>query len=123
MNAVTRRRPTEAQCQDTIIAAARRCGWLVHAERPAVNRSGRWSTPVQGHPGFPDLVLITPDRTQLHLVELKRRPNKLEPAQHVWLDALEQVAAGTTSVHRHVWWVPEGLDEALRFITTTGRTS
>jgi len=96
-------RPTEAQCQATIVEAAKLAGWLVHAERPAVRQSGRWSTPVQGHTGFPDLVLAKAGR--LWMVELKRRPNRVEPAQRRWLEAL--VDCG---VHVRVVWVPEEMD-------------
>lgn len=114
------RRATELECQETIVHAARVCGWLVHAERPAMQRSGKWSTAIQGHPGFPDLVLVTPQRHQIHFVELKRRPNKVEPAQTVWLAAIEEVGRAFPFVHSHVWWVPEGLDRALEFIRQGG---
>lgn len=116
-----RRRPTELQCQQTIVDAARKCGWLVHAERPALARSGKWSTPVQGHAGFPDLVLVTPDRRSVHFVELKRKPNKVEPAQLVWLDALRAVGERTPFVRTHVWWVPEGMPAVLDFLRNEGR--
>ena len=98
------RRPTEAACQATLIAAATRGQWHVHAERPAQVRSGRWATNVQGHTGWPDLALAHPTRGFL-LVELKRRPNRIEPAQQAWHDMLR--AAG---VDVRVWWVPDDLD-------------
>ena len=97
-------RATEAQCQATLIAAATRAGWRVHAERPAQVRTGRWATNVQGHTGWPDLALAHPDRGFL-LVELKRKPNRIEPAQQAWHDLLR--AAG---IDVQVWWVPEELD-------------
>lgn len=97
------RRPTELECEATIIAAARTFGWLVHAERPA--RSGKgWRTPVKGHKGFPDLVLVRPP--QLWIVELKRKPNKVETDQQAWLDALQACGVATFVV-----FVPEQLDE------------
>jgi VRR-NUC domain-containing protein len=101
-------RPTEAQCQATIVAAAQMFGWLVHAERPAVRQSGRWSTPIQGTPGFPDLVLCHPYHRRLWFIELKRRPNRVEPAQQRWLDTL--------AIHTdtRVVYVPEQMDALLR---------
>jgi VRR-NUC domain len=104
-------RATEAECQATIIAAARLGGWLVHAERPAQRRSLAWSTPIQGDPGFPDLVAAHPDRGVLAFIELKRRPNKVEPAQARWHRTLAALGADV-----RVWWVPEELDAVCRFL-------
>lgn len=59
-------RATEAQCQATIIDAATRAGWLVHAERPAQSGKGRWMTNIQGHPGWPDLALVKGSRFGPH---------------------------------------------------------
>lgn len=101
---MTDTRPTEAQCQATIVAAAKLLGWKVHATRQAMTRRG-WRTPVQGHAGFPDLVLVR--GSQLRMVELKRKPNRVEPEQQEWLDAL---AAG---VDVSVAWVPEQMHELL----------
>lgn len=97
--------PTEAACQRTIIEAARMGGWLAHHARPAQMQSGRWATPLQGDPGFPDLVLCRAPR--ILFVELKRRPNKATPAQTRWLDALDN---GINGVEARVVWVPEEMD-------------
>jgi len=112
----TRRRATESECQRTIIDAAGLAGWMCHAERPAVRQSGRWSTPIAGHPGFPDLVLVHPARGILTFVELKRRPNKVEPAQARWHGALAAIGADV-----RVWYVPDDLDEILQFLTRGAR--
>lgn len=106
-------RATEAECQRTVIDAAKLCGWLVHAERPAQSARG-WRTPVQGHAGFPDLVLVHPTRG-LAFIELKRRPNKVEDAQQAWLDVLGRHADA------RVWWVPEQLHELCQFLATQPR--
>jgi hypothetical protein len=106
MNAV---RASEADCQRTIVDAATRLGWLVHAERPAQSGKGRWMTNIQGHAGWPDLVLVKDNR--LVMVELKRRPYKVKPEQTRWHDALR--AAGVVC---GVVWVPEGLDRFLGFL-------
>lgn len=104
-------RPTEAQCQAAIVNAARTAGWLVHHTRPALQRSGKWATPLQGHRGFPDLVMCHPHRHELLIVELKRKPNKIEPDQQRWLDALD--GAGVVAA---VWFVPEEMDDLLATI-------
>lgn len=97
-------RPAELQCERSIIEAAILAGWRVHGERAAMNRSGRYATPIKGHRGFPDLVLVR--GSQLLFVELKRKPNKVEPEQDAWLDALAEIE-GVTAM---VVWVPEGQD-------------
>jgi hypothetical protein len=115
-------RATELECQETIVHAAMAAGWLVHAQRAARTAHG-WRTTIQGHTGFPDLVLVTPDCAELHIVELKRRPNRLEPDQHRWRAALTAVsaAAGDRHIYSHVWWVPDDLQRCLEFITHRGR--
>jgi hypothetical protein len=69
--------------------------------------SGRWATPIQGHAGFPDLLLAR--RDVVRVVELKRKPNRVEPEQHAWIDALR--AAGITT---EICWCPEGMDDFIR---------
>lgn len=105
-------RATEAECQNTIIAAACIHGWRVHAERSAQVRPGKHVTPIQGHKGFPDLVLVRGE--QLWFVELKRKPNKVEPEQEAWLFALADVEG----VRAAIVWVPEGMQA---FIDDLGR--
>jgi hypothetical protein len=76
---------TEADCQATIIEAARTLGYRVHHTRAARSRRG-WRTPVQGDAGFPDLVLA--GHGHLLVVELKRRGNRPTAQQQAWLDTL-----------------------------------
>lgn len=109
MKTVAATRPTEAQCLRTIIQAAKLCGWHIQHSRPAMNGKGRWMTPIQGHAGFPDLILVR--GKELWFVELKRKPNRVEPAQKRWLEML--AATGATV---HVIWVPEGLDAFLTML-------
>ena len=52
---------TERELQGAIIDAARLLGWRVCHFRPARTLNG-WRTPIEGHPGFPDLVLLRPPR-------------------------------------------------------------
>lgn len=97
-------RPSELQCERTIIEAARIAGWRIHGERTAIRQSGRYSTPIKGDAGFPDLILVRDG--ELLAVELKRKPNRVETGQQAWLDALGHVA-GVTAI---VVWVPEQQD-------------
>lgn len=114
MTAVKPRRATELQCQSTIVAAAIRGGWRVHAERTSLTASGRYATAIQGHRGFPDLVLAHPTRGVV-IVELKRKPNKVEDEQQAWLDAL--LDDGLCVM---VWWVPEDLDRHCAWLIGGG---
>ena len=106
-------RPTELECQTSLVAAAKRGGWHVHAERTSRTHSGGYATAIQGHAGFPDLVLAHPTRGAL-LVELKRKPNKVEPHQQEWIDTLN--AAGITAA---VWWVPDELDARCQWLAAS----
>ena len=78
----------ERDFQDRVIAEARVRGWLIAHFRPGMNRSGRWSTPMQGNKGFPDLVLVRPPR--VIFAELKAPKGRISPDQHAWLDGLLQ---------------------------------
>ena len=73
-------RPSESDCQRTIVDAAATFGYRVLSIRPALNRRGDYRTPIQGDPGYPDLTLVHPV-AGVHFVELKRWPNRLEPSQ------------------------------------------
>lgn len=77
---------TEAQYQQRVIDLARTLGYRVAHFRPALTRSGRWATPMQGDKGFPDLVLAKGGRVLL--AELKTDVGRLGPGQQGWLDAL-----------------------------------
>lgn len=90
------------------MAIARAAGWRVHAERTALTASGRYSTPIQGDAGFPDLVMVR--GRHLWFVELKRKPNTVEPDQHLWLATLDEFTSTDSygfNVATLVVWVPE----------------
>lgn len=78
---------TEAQFQAQVVQLAKMAGWLVHAERPAQTGRG-WRTPIQGHAGFFDLVLIRSG--QVLFVELKSRIGQLRPEQREWFAAVQE---------------------------------
>jgi len=102
------RRASESECEDAIIDAAQWLGFRVHAERPARSGLGH-ATPIKGDPGWPDLVIC--GHGHVLVVELKRAPNKVEPAQHLWLSAL--AAAGVSA---EVVWVPEGKESFIALL-------
>lgn len=65
--------------------------------RPALNQSGKWSTPIQGHKGFPDLVLSHRKHGTL-FTELKAEKGRLSPEQKIWLEVLSE-----SGCEVHVW--------------------
>lgn len=88
---------TEAQFQQAVIEAARWAGWKIHHTRPAMMKSGAWATPIQGHIGFPDLVLAH-DRYGVMFVELKTTRGRLSEHQSDWIATLASAGA-----EWHVW--------------------
>lgn len=100
---------SENAFQRQVIQYAKLCGWLVHHVRPARTAKG-WRTPIQGHAGFPDLVLVRGD--SLLFVELKADDGRVEPHQRQWLDALA-LAGAVVSVWRPRDWpaIQARLDE------------
>ena len=86
----------EAALQNAVIELAKLYGWLVHHTRPCQMQSGRWATPIQGHAGFPDLVLVRAPETIF--VELKSAIGKTSDKQDEWIAALQ--AAGQEV---HIW--------------------
>lgn len=76
----------EADFQRRLIDAARLAGFRVAHFRPALTRSGRWATPMQGDKGFPDLVLAKDGRVLV--AELKTDIGRTTPEQREWLAAL-----------------------------------
>jgi len=105
-------RATEDECEDTIVAAASLLGYRVHVERKARTRRG-WRTPIKGHPGWPDLVIVGHGR--LIVAELKRKPNRLDPDQAVWLDALRNVTGSVLDVQ--LLWVPEQMQSFIDYLS------
>lgn len=87
---------TEAQFTNAVVNLARSCGWLVYHARPAVVRSGKWATHMQGDTGFPDIVAVHPSG-RLVFAELKmggeaRITGRPREDQQRWLDALQEVS-------------------------------
>ena len=113
-------RATEAECEDAIVKAAMYLGWRVHAERAAKTK-GSWRTAIKGDPGYVDLTMVHRQQRRIIFAELKRRPNKVEPEQQRWLDALAEVAAQTPHfVEALVVWVPEDMQTFINHLHPKG---
>ena len=82
-------RPLELSEQDwhtQVDEYATLCRWMRHHCRPAQDSHGHWKTPIQGDPGFPDLVLIRGGR--ILFAELKNNRGVLSTDQMAWRDRL-----------------------------------
>jgi len=89
----------ESEFTHWLIDHAQWCGWHVTHFRPAMMRSGRWATALQGNAGFPDLVLVHDGiGGGVIFAELKVGKNKVSDKQQTWIDRLQ--AAGAEA---HVW--------------------
>ena len=90
---------SESQLQDAVVKLATLAGWLVHAEHVAMSNKG-WRTPIQGHKGFPDLVLVRSSR--VIFAECKSERGRLTEEQMQWINWLE----GTGKVSPVYIWRP-----------------
>ncbi len=102
---------SEQHFLDTVIEFAAIKRWLCHHDRPARTKNG-WSTAIQGHAGFPDLVLAHPTAGVV-VLELKAGVNKPTVEQREWLNTMS--AAG---VRCAVVW-PKHVEAVLRLLART----
>jgi len=79
-------------------------GWLVMHTRAVEIRPGVWKTPLQGHAGFPDLVLCH-ERRGVIFAELKSDKGKLSAMQVVWSEAL------TVAGQEVYCWRPKDIED------------
>ena len=82
----------ETDLKSIVINLAKRAGWMIHHDLPAMNRRGKWATHVEGNVGFPDLLLLSPHHGQVMVIELKAEKGKTTTSQDTWLDAFSQVS-------------------------------
>lgn len=87
---------TEAKFQSQVLQLAKLRGWKVCHFRPAQTARG-WRTPMQGDPGFPDLVLAR--RGTVIFAELKRAGKVPTLDQQGWLNEL----SGSPKVYAEHW--------------------
>lgn len=105
----------ESQFQNYLVRVAKESGWLVHHTRTAKSQSGRYLTPIQGHKGFPDLVLVHRMHSIIVFAELKKTGGVLKPEQRVWLSLLQR-----NSGSHGVWvclWKPRIMDDVVDYLT------
>lgn len=91
-----------------VVDRATRLGYHVHHTRPARTAGNEWRTPIQGHIGFPDLVLA--QAGQVFAWELKSARGQLREEQAQWG---QELGAGVPSP---LWWEvvkPANVDDAL----------
>jgi len=93
--------PSEEVFQQQVIEAAQILGWKAHHARKAWTKKG-FRTPIQGDPGFPDLVLARAPRVLF--VELKVDNGRLTDAQEWWMEELNQCPGVETYVWRPKMW-------------------
>lgn len=110
-------RPSEAEIQQTLLDGFLHSGWMVCHFRPARTSSG-WRTPLEGHPGFPDLIAARDG--QVLALEVKGPRGTLTAEQQLWQ---QHMGAGNIALLEHHVVGPDQLDQALATITTGRWTS
>jgi hypothetical protein len=96
----------EDQFMTAVIELAHYRQWMVTHFRPAATGRG-WRTPVQGDPGFPDLVLAR--RGVVIFAELKVGKGRITKGQAAWLGEVGN------AVPFYVWR-PNDMDEIARVL-------
>lgn len=99
---------TESEFQSAVIEFARMRGWMVMHTKAAQIRPGVWATPLQGNPGFPDLVLVRPVHGDVVFVELKKDGGRLSIGQKAWITALKAAGAEV-----YVWY-PDDMEAIVK---------
>lgn len=116
---------TEAELLDATIDLATHCRWAVHHDRPARRTGGQWATAIQGHAGFPDLVLARAGVVifrELKGYDARGRMGRLTPEQRDWarqLGAAPVDLDGLACVPLFAVWTPE--DWGLIVATLTAK--
>lgn len=105
---------SEREFQATVIEMARALGWRVHAERPAFSK-GKWSTPIQGDAGFPDLVLVRGG--VLLCMELKSEKSKPTVDQVEWIAELWEVSMHANGHVRSNLFRPSDMPKIRELLT------
>ena len=83
---------SEREWQQVVTESATWYGWEYYHSRPAMMRSGKWATALEGTAGFPDLVLVHKKRG-LIFAELKSEKGRLSQKQERWIDMLTLAGA------------------------------
>lgn len=104
---------TESEFQSAVIEFARMRGWMVMHTKAAQIRPGVWATPLQGNPGFPDLVLVRPVHGDVVFAELKKDGGRLSIGQKAWITALKAAGAEV-----YVWY-PDDMEAIVKRLGKT----
>lgn len=104
---------SEDDLLEAVIQLARALGWRTAHFRPARTEQG-YRTAVQGDgKGFPDLVLVHPQKSDILVRELKSETGRTSPEQLAWLGAFTAV-----DVDAGVWqprdWIDGTIEKTLR---------
>jgi hypothetical protein len=102
---------TERELQDAIVELAQLFNWMVMHQRPARTVDG-WRTAIQGHPGFPDLVMVRNQR--LIFAELKSAKREPDANQSLWLNRVRVVPGVEKYVWRPADWELGTIEDVLR---------
>lgn len=90
---------SETELMESLATELRLRKWKIAHFRPAQDRAGRWSTPVQyDAEGFPDLIATHPIGGVL-ACEVKSATGTLSTAQVDWLEGFKAAGASTFVVH------------------------
>lgn len=105
---------TEAALTAAVLEVMGLCGWRAIHQRPAVARSGRWSTAIQGPgcKGWPDVFGVR--RGEAVAAELKVGRNRPSLEQREWLELLEAVPGVRVFVWTDRDWTEGRIEEVLR---------
>lgn len=96
----------EKALQQAVLALAKLNGWMVYHTFDSRRSEA----------GFPDLVLVHPERRLMYCVELKSETGKLTPAQARWLEAVYHVGyPPLAAVWRPQDWANGLIESTLRF--------
>jgi hypothetical protein len=76
----------ESELQSVVIDLLNAFNWRFTHFRPAMRQSGRWSTPISGHAGYPDITATK--NGAILFIELKSEKGRIRPDQHEWLNDL-----------------------------------
>lgn len=95
---------------DNVVELAYYRRWLVAHQRPARTNQG-WRTAIQGHPGFPDLILSRSGVTIA--AELKSERGIIGQSQIRWLNALGETPGLNVYLWRPAHWMNGTIDRIL----------
>jgi len=92
---------TERDLREQIRDACKLFGWLMYFS---------WSS-LHSPRGFPDLVLVHPEKKRIIYSELKAEKGKLTPYQELWIEALR-------ACDQEVYiWRPHDIDEIVGILS------